>query len=72
VTADRRIAGDEQTNEQDAERHEGVNVKERHCCVDRKLEPKRQRTALSILFRPSVKLFTPVPQEDQPGWNGIE
>src|ERR1700736_4887686 len=72
VSSDWHVADDEKTDEQNTERHERVDVKERHRGVNRELEPERQRARLSILFRASEEFFAPVVKQDQACGNCVE
>src|ERR1700693_3259833 len=72
VAANLHVARNEQTNEQNAECHEGMDVKQRHRCINGKLGPKRQWPVRLIVVRAAVKLFAPMPQYNQAGGNGVK
>src|SRR5260370_42681490 len=58
-----RVTGHKETHEHNAERHERVEMKERHRGIKRKLNPKRERAGLSILTRAKI-FFAPMPEQN--------
>src|SRR5215468_5679426 len=72
VPADSQIAGHEQAEKKDAQRHEGVDVEERHRRIKRELEPKWERAPLAIFVRGSEKFFSPMPEQNQAGRNRVK
>src|SRR5689334_9813543 len=72
MAANLGITGNKQANQQDAQRHESMDVEQRHRRVERKLDPKCERTPGILLFNLWVKLFPPVPKQQHSNRNGVK
>ena len=70
MAANLRVTGNEKANERDAQRHECVNVKERHRRIKRELNPEGQGSSMSILR--SEIFFAPMPEQNQSGRDRVK